>query len=80
MSLSMTSPKEDAYRSASYFERKGLVEKSIRLYIKAGATKKANALCLKHSGIAVDDDSGDEQYLIEGGDKEAINSKIMALV
>ena len=45
MSLSMASLKEVAFRSASYFERKGLVEKSIRLYIKAGAIKKANAMC-----------------------------------
>jgi len=28
----------------------------------------------------VDDESGDEQDLIEGGDKEAINSKIAALL
>ena len=44
MGLSMASPKEVAFRSASYFERKGLVEKAIRLYKKAGATKKSNAL------------------------------------
>lgn len=48
MSLSMASPKEVAFRSASYFERKGLVEKAIRLYIKAGAIKKANSLAEKH--------------------------------
>jgi intraflagellar transport protein 140 len=86
MSLSMASPKEVAFRSASYFERKGLIEKAIRLYIKAGATKKANTLAEK-SGFSelitnqtADDESGDEQDLIEGGDKEAINSKISAFL
>jgi hypothetical protein len=44
MGLSMASPKEVAFRSASYFERKGFVEKAIRLYRKAGAIKKANGL------------------------------------
>ena len=44
MGLSMASPKEVAFRAASYFERKGLVEKAIRLYKKAGAIKKSNLL------------------------------------
>lgn len=44
----MASPKEVAFRSASYFERKGLVEKAIRLYIKAGAIKKSNNLAQKN--------------------------------
>lgn len=44
----MASPKEVAFRSAVYFERKGLVEKAIRLYKKAGAVKKANALAEQH--------------------------------
>jgi intraflagellar transport protein 140 len=48
LSLSMASPKEVAFRSASYFERKGLIEKAIRLYRKAGAIKKANFLAEKH--------------------------------
>ena len=42
------SPKEVAFRSASYFERKGLFEKAIRLFIKAKAIKKANSLAEKH--------------------------------
>ena len=41
MNLSMNSPKEVALRSATYFERKGFFEKAVRLFIKAGATKKA---------------------------------------
>ena len=41
MNLSMNSPKEVALRSATYFERKGFYEKAVRLFIKAGATKKA---------------------------------------
>lgn len=44
VSLSMASPKEITIRSATYFERKGLAEKAIRLYKKAGAIKKANSL------------------------------------
>lgn len=48
MSLSMASPKEVAFRSASYFERKGFIEKAIRLYRKAMAIKKANMLAEKH--------------------------------
>lgn len=44
MSLSMAAPKEVAARSANYFERKGLIEKAIRLYKKAGAVKRANML------------------------------------
>lgn len=44
----MASPKEVALRSASYFERKGLYEKAVRLYKKAGAIKKANSLAEKH--------------------------------
>ena len=65
-----------AFRSASYFERKGLVEKAIRLYIKAGAVKKANNLAEKNGFTElitnqnpVEEDSADEQDLIEGGDK-----------
>ncbi len=48
MSLSIAAPKEVAQRSANYFERKGLIEKAIRLYKKAGAIKKANSLAEKH--------------------------------
>ena len=65
MSLSMASPKEVAFRSASYFERKGFVEKAIRLYIKAGAVKKANSLAEKNgftelmTNAAPEDDSAD---------------------
>ncbi len=44
MSLSMASPKEVAFRSAAYFEKKGFIEKAIRLYRKATAIKKANLL------------------------------------
>lgn len=44
MSLSLASPKEVAFRSASYFEKKGFIEKAIRLYIKAKAIKKSNML------------------------------------
>ena len=44
----MASPKEIAFRSATYFEKKGLVEKAIRLYKKAGAIKKSNGLAEKH--------------------------------
>ena len=51
--LSMASPKEVAFRSASYFERKGFMEKAIRLYIKAGAIKKANAMCYAHNFIGL---------------------------
>lgn len=86
MSLSMASPKEVAFRSASYFERKGLVEKAIRLYIKAGAIKKANSLAEKNgfseliTNAAPEDDSADELDLIEGGDKAAINAKISTLL
>lgn len=48
MSLSMASPKEVTFRSASYFEKKGLIEKAVRLYKKAGAIKKANNLAIKN--------------------------------
>ena len=48
LSLSMAAPKQVAARSANYFERKGLIEKAIRLYKKAGATKRANMLAEKH--------------------------------
>lgn len=44
----MASPKEVAFRSAVYFQKKGLAEKAIRLYKKAGATKKANTLAEQH--------------------------------
>lgn len=44
----MASPKEVAFRSGSYFEKKGFVEKAIRLYRKAGAIKKANNLAEKN--------------------------------
>jgi hypothetical protein len=44
----MAAPKEVAFRSASYFEKKGLIEKSIRLYKKAGYIKKANSLAERH--------------------------------
>jgi len=52
------------------------VEKAIRLFIKAGAFKKANNLAEKNGFTELitnespaDDDSGDEQDLLEGGDK-----------
>ena len=48
MSLSMASPKEVAFRSGLYFEKKGLVQKAIRLYKKAGSIKKANGLAERH--------------------------------
>jgi len=48
MSLSMNSPKEVAFRSGSYFERKGFIEKAIRLFRKSGAIKKANSLAEKN--------------------------------
>lgn len=82
----MASPKEVAFRSASYFERKGFVEKSIRLYIKAGAIKKGNYLAEKHGfpelmvNAVPEEDSADERDLMEGGDKEAINLKISSLL
>ena len=44
----MAAPKEVAARSANYFERKGLIEKAIRMYKKAGAVKRANMLAEKH--------------------------------
>jgi hypothetical protein len=44
----MASPKEVAFRSAAYFEKKGFIEKAIRLYRKATAIKKANFLAEKH--------------------------------
>ncbi len=65
LSLSMASPKEVAFRSAAYFERKGLIEKAIRLYRKAAAIKKANALAEKHgftelkSNEGIEEESGD---------------------
>jgi hypothetical protein len=31
-----------------YFEKKGLIEKAIRLYKKAGAIKKSNSLAEQH--------------------------------
>lgn len=86
LSLSMASPKEVAFRSAAYFERKGLIQKAIRLYRKAGATKKSNALAERHgfteliSNEPGEEESGDEQELLEGGDKTAINAKINALL
>lgn len=40
----MLSPKEVAFRAATYFEKKGLMEKAARLFKKAGATKKAHVL------------------------------------
>lgn len=82
----MASPKEVAFRSASYFERKGFVEKAIRLYIKAGAIKKANTLAQRNgfseliTNAAPEEDSADEQDLIQGGDKAAINAKISTLL
>jgi hypothetical protein len=44
MSLSIKSPREVLFRSAIYFEKKGLVEQAIILYIKAGAKKKGGDL------------------------------------
>jgi hypothetical protein len=44
----MAAPKEVTARSASYFEKKGLIEKAIRLYKKAGVIKRANTLAEKH--------------------------------
>ena len=83
----MASPKEVAFRSASYFEKKGLIQKAVRLYVKAGAIKKANILAQRHgftelltNQVDDDDDSGDEMDLIEGGDKNAINAKIASLM
>ena len=86
MGLSMQSPKEVAFRSASYFERKGLVEKAIRLYHKATAFKKGNALAEKHgfteliTNEAPDEDSGDDQDIVLGGDNEAGNAKVASLL
>jgi intraflagellar transport protein 140 len=48
VSLSMAAPKEVAFRSAVYFERKGFFEKAINLYKKAGALKKSNSLAEQH--------------------------------
>lgn len=82
----MASPKEVAFRSGSYFEKKGFVEKAIRLYRKAGAIKKANNLAEKNgfseliSNEGIEEESGDEQDLIEAGDKTAINAKISSLL
>nr|VVW87675.1 unnamed protein product [Nymphaea colorata] len=44
LSLSMASPKEVAFRSAAYFERKGLIEKAIRLYRKQELSKRLTCL------------------------------------
>lgn len=86
MSLSMMSPKEVAFRSATYFERKGLFEKAIRLFIKAGAIKKANSLAEKHNLTElittniVEDQSEDDEDIMNGGDKTAINERVNQLM
>lgn len=56
------------------------------MYKKAGVLKKSNALAEKHgfteliSNETVEEESGDEQELIEAGDKTAINTKINSLL
>ena len=86
ISLSMASPKEVALRSASYFERKGLYEKAVRLYKKAGAIKKANGLAERHGFTELisleipDEESEDEEDIINGGDKNAILSRATQLI
>ncbi len=84
--LSMASPKEVAFRSAVYFQKKGLAEKAIRLYKKAGAIKKANTLAEQHgfteliSVDVVEEDSQDEEELMSGGDKGAITARVGQLI
>lgn len=86
MSLSMMAPKEVAFRSGLYFEKKGFYEKSIRLYIKAGAVKRGNSLAERHGFTELittevfEEDSGDEEDLMSGGDKNAILARANQLM
>ena len=45
----MMSPKEVVFRSAAYFQKKGLIEKAVVLYRKAGAIKKSVDMAIKHN-------------------------------
>lgn len=84
----MAAPKEVTARSANYFERKGLVEKAIRLYKKAGAIKKANRLAEKNGFtelISMDapeeeEEDDNEQDVGLGSDKAAITARVNQLV
>ena len=86
MSMAMASPKEVAFRSGTYFEKKGFHEKAVRLYHQAGAIKKGNALAERHGLTELiknetnAEESGDEEDLIAGGDKAAINTRINQLI
>jgi intraflagellar transport protein 140 len=80
MSLSIKSPKEVVFRSAIYFEKKGLVEKAIILYRKAGATKKSVELATMANltNYIVPDDPKDEEN--DPDDVPSINNKVNSLI
>ena len=59
MSLSVSSPKEVAFRSAVYFEKKKAMQQAVILYRQAGAVKKSNVLARKYNLIV--DDRMEEQ-------------------
>jgi intraflagellar transport protein 140 len=81
MSLSIKSPREVLFRSAIYFEKKGLVEQAIILYIKAGAKKKGGDLAKKvglKKYIPVDEPEIEENT--NADDPSSINSKVNSLI
>ena len=81
MSLSIKSPKEVVFRSAVYFEKKGLVEKAIILYRKAGANKKSVDLATKanlKNYILPDEPEEDDNA--NPDDPTAINNKVNSLI